>query len=762
MARFWGRVGALFGVLVIGFGLVFWNLKGTVLNVFSLAGIVVGLALIVWGMSLNATSLAQTVRSKRGALGVNQAVMFVLAVALAAIINYWAFGHYERFDWTHDSQFTIPADTHGQLTRLKEPIDIVVYIAHKTFGRGTKKPDAYDYAAERKVVEKVRDLVERYGEIGAQIRVQVLDVEEEGSEKKLTALNPLLRAEVEKAAENSIFFRSGTHVQRLSFSDYYQLDKTASKARQNLVLLARGQQAFSRQIFNVDERKPRLVFAVCHELLGLEGEAEFGMRGVADALRRWGMTGRTVMLKEWSQMAPPKAAVLSYKENEYKKLQDQAKAFDARITHYKEAKDKYQKLAEKLTKKTLKELTEEYKDRLGDRKFTEEMRRQNVLVVRAMAADAAEYVRAYAEAKVKVAALTAAFDKSEIEHLRKFTHQDEKLAYVLQDCDLLVVPRYTWQKVNVRWGVPNEVHQLEKAQVDAFRRYLKEGHPLLAVLGPSTETPPSPWRRPPPPKPPLLENLLRQYGVELDKKLILFNVEAKTFSDQISSAIVPPLVFEGAATKATPDDKARRPAPNPVAQSMQGMARGLDLALNIRAQHPRVVRYSGADQKSDPHFVWTAKDCWSETRPFPEPGRYEPKPDTMDEEKLLTGGGAASPGDEQPGPLPIGVAIEKPADPSSWDSQSAGATTRLAVLGKAALITGPQLPPENEKLFINVVNWLLGRDYLLGLETTEWSYPRMAITAQTKALWLWFLRLGIPVLCAFAGAVVLMYRRLNY
>src|SRR5205807_473066 len=129
----------------------------------------------------------------------------------------------------------------------KSETTVIVYQRHKTFGNLTDKPDRYDYAAERKVVEKVKDLVSQLREIGPQLRVEVLDVEEEGFDDKLRRLTegaPNLRKAIDAAPENSIFVHSGGYVQQLSFNEFYQLDKVASEkaggGRSNLVLLGQG------------------------------------------------------------------------------------------------------------------------------------------------------------------------------------------------------------------------------------------------------------------------------------------------------------------------------------------------------------------------------------------------------------------------------------------------------------------------------------------------------------------------------------------
>src|SRR5207248_7671623 len=124
--------------------------------------------------------------------------------------------HPARYDWTRDRQFTLPVEIVAQLGKLNGETTIVVYQRHKTFGALTDKPDRYDYAAERKVVEKVKDLVEQFRELGPRFRVVVLDVEEEGFDDKLAQLTkdrPALRKAIDAAPENSLFFFSGGKVQ---------------------------------------------------------------------------------------------------------------------------------------------------------------------------------------------------------------------------------------------------------------------------------------------------------------------------------------------------------------------------------------------------------------------------------------------------------------------------------------------------------------------------------------------------------------------
>ena len=1090
MLRFFTRVGALFGVLLVATGLVFWRLEGTLVNAFSLTGILLGAALIALGVAVNLKAFGQALTSKRGALGLNELILVGLAVLLAGFVNYWAFGHYRRFDWTRDKQFTTPEATAEQLRRLKEPIDIVVYIAHKTFGRADTKPDAIDYAAERKVVEKVRDLVERYGEIGAQVRVQVLDVEEEGYDKKLEELPKVLQEEIAKAAENSILFRSGDHIKRLSFSDYYQLDKRASKAQANLVLRAQGEEAFSRQIFKIDEKKPEIVFAVGHEAFTLESDIPFGLKGLGAALERWGMKGRAVILKDFSPLqrrppnppGEPKAIALSYKELRFQQLTDRIRFCSEQIDAWKERvkliPEERKKVAG-ISREDMKRRARALINALGLRRGTERLflvavgqLRMTDAVHKEILKDilavydeevelAGQQREAYTKMQAEAEKEKATIDQKEIDQMRSFTDTKSKLQYLLRNCDLLVVPRVTWQAINYPnpWGVPNWYHEPDQAQIDAFAQYLRGGKPILAAMGPyasSWREELNPGRRIHPqygfvvdkdPKlPRRFEKLLGNYGFKLDSRLVLFDDEMTSFESrerpQFAGVSVPPLAFED--PKPSGDGAAR---PNPIAHSLGALASARDLPVTIKARHPRVVRYEppGTDLGYSPYFAWTDAKSWGETQPFIKledylksrrgggPSNYVPKydpkvafdagkKDSEDSDKKAKKKLPAK--KDERGPFPIGAAVEakpiglfsadipdlltfcsklraesrkktpspakrlwtllpddaqtavehaalglpptkdvmdklvaalngllgrrdlyeprafagvavpqeasklldrrakladkdvhelnrmlieaaypqsvtripRPIPPANdpgkkegkeelkpaallrvhdwaalctrlyaegsartpspgrriWELLSTDAqdaikdaadtekaerlararivdaldeiladadfyqaaafssvdlpeeaselldrkrdlegqkkavpeahvrrlnllllraafpqeiadrpSTRLAVLGKARLITGEKLDPDNEKLFITLVNWLLRRDYLLGLKTTEWAYPRMEIGEQPRDRWLWFLRLGMPVLCAFAGAVVLMYRRVH-
>src|SRR5262249_1774884 len=160
----------------------------------------------------------------------------------------------------------------------------------------------------------------------------------------------------------------------------------------------------------------------------------------------------------------------------------------------------------------------------------------------------------------------------------------------------------------------------------------------------------------------------------------------------------------------------------------------------------------------DVDFLMTNSRSWNEDQPFPTAdsvpqfekpkgrdnaaGMLEPSKDSLDARRR--------------GPFPIGVAVET-ALPSSWYGSASDRppTVRVSVIGQGGFFTGKKLPPAQERLFVNTIDWLLGRDDQLPRDDRVWSYPRVNDTippdSEREYLWLWGVRLGLPVLFAFLG-----------
>jgi hypothetical protein len=738
-----------------------------------------GAALALLTVLVEVLATLRLVAGRRSAFGLNAAVQVGLAVALLVGINLYSYRNYVRVDLTREQQFTLPAQIQDELSQLKDPTTIVVYQRHKTFGHLSDKPDVYDYAAERKVVEKVKDLIDQFREFSTRFRVVVLDVEEEGYNDKLAALtenNKPLREAIESAPENSIFFLAGDKVQRLSFNDFYQLDKTASKQADhgngNLVLLYQGVRPFANKVLNVDEKRPKIGVAVIHEWLTTEGPEEFGFGGLKKALTARGFVVRDILLKKWSEIAPPEPAVYTYEESKFDRLEEQLAELNSDV---KSIEGELKTLAEvqKLWKTaSLDELTKKYAKQLGDRRVDEGLRKRQLAFLEQNALILNAVVTQYRTDRDETAKEKQSLNVDTAAEERRMTDLKAKLQRSLADCDLLFIPRMTIRNVVVGDRIPNQLYRLDEAQVAAIKDFLKSGKPVLACFGPTSEHPNDrmSMTRLGPSGPDELEDLLSKLGIKMGSQTILYNVESKSFAERRTGLLVagaavdvPPVDFEtkGEAPRPLAKPAAAQRPDNRIRQSMRIAAHSLGKSLDLRVRYPRPIYYEpreGQEPKFEPEFMLTPAATWNEDQPYPSrehvprfepPKADDPTKGTLDEKRR--------------GPFPIGVAIETKL-PADWYADSKGtppATVRIAAVGNGTLFTGGELSPAKEELLLDTCNWLLGRDDLLPRADRVWQFPRVTLTPREHTLWRWGTWVGLPGLFAYLGLVVLMVRRLR-
>jgi hypothetical protein len=797
----------------------------------------IGLAMVLGGgavflivLVLRTLSGLSLIAGRRNAAATNAVLQAALVVALLVGANYWAFSHYRRYDLTRSQQFTLPKQVAARLADLRDPTTIVVYQRHKTFGRLSEKPDNYDYAAERKVVEKVQDLVDLFREFGPQFRVELLDVEEEGYEQKLARITegaPALKSALEAAPENSIFFHAermvgkkadGTadvreSVQRLSFNDFYQLDKTASQTadggKGNLVLLPQGVEPFARRVLAIEEKKPKIGIAVIHEWLTSEGLDEFSMAGVRKALTTQGFeVVDFVLKKKWGEGAEPEPAAYTYEESKYERLEEELAEVDDNIKNVQTIQRQMSAALNTFRNASLAELTQLYRDQLGGRAFTDDLRKRQIEAVSDDLAKLDFVIRSNTEGRKQLEDERLSLsDEERVVEERRMTDLKAKMTKLLSECDLLIVPRMTLRNIVVGDRIPARLYRLDEAQVSAIKEFIKSGKPVLAAFGPTNE-PANPRAPAPPTGPDGLEDLLGQLGIRFGKQTILFGADSKAFAERRSSLLatgssveMPPLVFEAPKGKSLTSAKSlveeqSNKAANPIATSMKVTERtvGGKQKLDLRLRHPRPIYFTPVRPGTivfTPEFLVSDPDSWNEENPFPtreRTPRYEP-PKADDP-------AAGTVDEKRRGPFPLGVAVETTVPPEWYDPRvaaagvadkvlaggeatgpiaaAAGLTTdaiakqakvpetrvRVAAIGHGGLFVGPELSPAKESLLLNTCNWLLGRDERLPRESAvPWHYPRVNLTEQASTLWAWGTLVALPGLFVYLGRVVLLGRR---
>src|SRR5262249_11022500 len=157
------RVLGLTGLVIGAAGLI---VAAVTENAVGLAVAGAGGLFVVVALFLELKGAADLARSRRGAQGSNVALQILLAGALLVGVNIFSFFHYSRLDCTRDREFTLSADPTVSETmlqglgQLRGETRIVVYERHTAFGQQSDKQDSYAAAAERKIVQKVRDLAE--------------------------------------------------------------------------------------------------------------------------------------------------------------------------------------------------------------------------------------------------------------------------------------------------------------------------------------------------------------------------------------------------------------------------------------------------------------------------------------------------------------------------------------------------------------------------------------------------------------------------
>lgn len=718
---------------------------------------------------------------RRSAFGLNAALQCLLAVALLVGVNLYSFQHYRRLDWTRAAQFTLPEPVQDELRQLRGDTTVLVYLMHKSTGPLSDKVDAYEDAAARKVVEKVRDLVDQLREFGGHFRVEVLDRKEEDFDRRLaqlTADNPLLRDGIEAAPENSIFFAGQDRVQRLSFSEFYRLDKTASlednDKRGNLVLLNQGVRPFANRVLGIEEKRPRIGVAVVHERLTTEWPADIGLKGLKKSLTAYGFDVRDIMLKKWSRFAPPEPGVYTFDEFKFERLEEDLAGLEALIKNQEREIEDSLALIKLWESSTLDELTKKYARALaqaGVKRVTEDVRKRNLIGFKQTLAIERFELDQMRQARDVAAKEKSALNVDSTAELRRITDLKARLGRTLADCDLLIIPRLTLLDVVAEDRIPPQLYRLDDAQVDAIKEFLKAGKPVLACFGPTNEDAQGRFR----PDPTdgdtdKLEQLLGELGIRFGKQTILFTTENKAFSEQRAGLLIPganielpPVSFDWMPGAGLPQQLVPTAAgtPNPIREGMRITARSTTRKLDLPIRHPRPVYFdpgAGAKPKVEAEFMMTDRDSWNEAKPFPSreyTPRYEPTKDddpakgTLDEERR--------------GPFPIGVAVET-AVPTAWyDKDDTKPTTvRVAAIGHGGVFTGIEMKPAAEQLLLHTCNWLLGRgDRLPSAESVTWKYPRVELDDREQQLWSLGTRLGLPVLFAYLGLVVLLVRRLR-
>lgn len=690
------------------------------------------------------------VTGRRTVANATATISTVAAVALLAIVNIYSFTHHARYDLTRDKLYTLPQSLVERFAKLRSetPTTIVVLQMHKTFGTLTDKRDSYTSEAERVVTEKVKDLVDLFREFGPRFNVVVLDTEAFGYDRALTSLTkdaPELRAVIESAPENSIFFHANKHVQRLSFNEFLQLDKTASKeaegGRGNLVLLPQGTETFARRILAVQERRPKAAVCVVHPALGTDldpGRETYGTAGLKKALEDYGFDVIDIVLKKnWddetkelefaaqtareNKLEQVEAELATVSDKKYAARTDR-KNLDVEVEElekvktlgFRERRDYYGQVLREAREQQWLEVVAAF------RKWSEagqELTADNEPELRKMLLASIEEEKKRAEEKIaeaekeRVAAearVKIAFMDERSTDDRRMPDVKGKLERLFADVDLLILPRITLISATTPFGLSPTLHNINKEQTEAIKNFMKKGKPVLACVGPISG-------RSGPTQDAVdgFEKLLAERGIELGKETILFDSESRAFASRRSGAQlggagmsdIPALTIVD-----IPPDPAGKSA-NPIGAALRLTGRVVEQKLDLKFRSLRPVYLGEGWQDRLPfaaEFMLTGTDSWNEEKPFAlgdQRGRitylprYDPTPASDPKRKTHAA--------ERRGPFPVGVAIESKI-PAYWmkedftteESVAALLTPFDGIMAASLSVAANQLDRPNQRLVV--------------------------------------------------------------
>ena len=778
-------------------------------------GLAIGLVVILFEFLAGVRQTA----GRRSAMGMNVIVQVAMVVAILIGINVWSFdykhqGHYIRWDCTRDRAFTLPDNVVKELKKLRGETTVVVNYQHQDRNRfSKKKTDRYDSLAERKVVEKVKDLVDQLREFGPQFNVVVLDVDDENYDKRFEeqiAKFPDLKQAMADAPESSIFFCAPGHIQRLDFHEFYQLDKTASTAandgRGNLVLLSQGVEPFVRRVLAIEEKKPRVGVAVIHEWLSTHGSLnDLSLAGLKKSLTTNGFEIEDILLKRWGESGPESASY-TFDENRLDVLEEELAELNEAIPALKANRETLEKNIKVFKESSLEKLSEIFRDQLRGRTLTEEERKLNINRFETLlTALQSELEQTEAERRKDEADLAKLAGQESVVEGRRISDVKEKTSRLLADCDLLIIPRMTLIDLINGQRIASRFYKLNDPQIAAIRAYVRSGRPLFVLFGPTNE--PSEGMPQETTDGDAIEQMLAELGIVLGKQTILYSAESRAFAERRVNPLgggqavdVPPLSFDSIGAQSLADAGLKS---NPVQTGLQLIERSVGQPLDIKVRYPRPVYYSSIRDKPGyrGEFLFTDAATWNEAKPFPERAytpRFEPaKPDdpkkgTRDEERrgpfpigvavqttvppeLLSDKyralkiAALALAGNSPAGMPLSLAAESlvPTDPyTKNDPKYKEVPIRVAAIGQGGVFASadanqPDLSPAKEQLLLQTVNWLLGREDRLPHADKVWQYPRIALSDRDQTLWRWGSALALPGVFAYLGFVVLLMRRMR-
>lgn len=202
----------------------------------------------------------------------------LLILALLAIVNYFGWKYYKRFDWTGSRIYSLSPKSREVLRQLHADVDVVMLMP-----------------PEQNLYEPTRELLQRYAAASPRLHLRIVD-----PEKSAALAEQLARRYGVTTA--GVVFASGKDRRVVDSSELADFDFSGVQMGQQPEMTGyKGEQLFTSALLQLAEgRKPKILFTTGHGEHSLD---DSGPRGLASAREILGRDNFEI--EEWASLGKP-------------------------------------------------------------------------------------------------------------------------------------------------------------------------------------------------------------------------------------------------------------------------------------------------------------------------------------------------------------------------------------------------------------------------------------------------------------------------
>lgn len=196
-------------------------------------------------------------------------IAVVLVLVLVGMVNWLAYRHYARADWTGSKLYSLSEKSVNILSDLKDPVKVIVFMTPQT-----------------PMFTETRELLTRYQAVSTQVSVEYIDPDREPLRTRQLA------QDFGVSAANTVVFVAGDRKKYVTADQLAEYDYSGYQMGQAPKMKAfKGEEQFTSAIMGVvNPKSPKVYFTTGHGEHDPDGFGEDGLSQVKEALKRDNLT----------------------------------------------------------------------------------------------------------------------------------------------------------------------------------------------------------------------------------------------------------------------------------------------------------------------------------------------------------------------------------------------------------------------------------------------------------------------------------------